>query len=39
MGNKIGFEVDSETVKLAYVEEEEQNIKFILDLKSKYLKA
>jgi hypothetical protein len=37
MGNKIGFEVDSETVKLGYVEQDQSNIAFIAALKSKYL--
>jgi hypothetical protein len=37
MGNKIGFETDNETVKLAYVESDVDHIKFIQSLKSKYL--
>ena len=39
MGNNIGFEVEDETVKLAYVEEDQKNIAFIRSLKSKFLKS
>lgn len=39
MGNKIGFEVDSELVKLAYVEEDPCHVKFITGLNSKYLRS
>lgn len=37
MGNKIGFEADNETVKIAYVEEDISHIKFIQSLNSKYM--
>ena len=37
MGNNIGFEVDDESVKLAYVEEDHKNVEFIRQLKSKFL--
>lgn len=39
MGNKIGFEVDSELVKLAYVEEDPNHVEFITGLNSKYMKS
>ena len=39
MGNNIGFEVDDETVKIAYVEEDHKSIAFISTLNSKFLKS
>ena len=39
MGNNNCFEVDGDTVKLAYVEEDKKNIAFIHTLKSRLLKS
>lgn len=37
MGNNIGLEVDNDSVKLAYVEDNQSHVEFFRNLKSKYL--
>lgn len=38
MGNRIGFEADSDLLRLTYIEDDPEHVSFVAGLNSKYIK-